>query len=535
MTMHGRDLSEMPPDTAAVGQRVMREGNAYRMIGDALADVLSDEQFSEMYQPTGREAVSPSMLAMVTLFQFQEQVPDREAAEMVAVRIDWKYALHLPLDYTGFDFSVLCDFRRRILEHGKEALVFEAILEKVRALGFIKKRGKVRTDSIAVIGAVRALSILETVSETLRVAVRAIEEADPTWTQREVPASFREQYARMRPEYRLSKEEREGALRQTGQDGFWLLDRIEASAPRKVREAEAVKVLRIVWEQRYDRVEGKVTAREGTADCTELIVTPHDPGVRAGEKRGHKWHGEKAHVTETAEAGEVNFITDVTTANASSGDGQALPQIRGGLARRGLSPPEQYVDAGYVSGKQMAESRAAGTVLMGPPLADTSPNGFKIRDFRIDRAARQATCPEGRESVRWSERTDRDGSKAANIQFRASDCAVCPLRDRCTSGQGGRSLHLSEHYEALEARRAEAATETFRQKMRARPAVESTLSELVRAYGFRRHRYRGEGRRHLENMLKAAACNLRRLVRALFARSERAKGTHRGKPAAAGV
>lgn len=534
MTMHGRDLSEMPPDTAAVGQRVMRADNPCRVIGDALADVLSDEQFSEMYQPTGREAVSPSMLAMVTLFQFQEQVPDREAAEMVAVRLDWKYALHLPLDYTGFDFSILCDFRRRILEHGKEALVFEAILEKVKALGFIKKRGKARTDSIAVIGAVRALSILETVSETLRVAVRAIEKADPTWAGREVPASFREQYARMRPEYRLSKEEREAALRQTGRDGFWLLDRIEASAPKEVREAEAVKVMQAVWEQRYDRVEGKVTTREGTADCTELIVTPHDPGVRAGEKRGKKWHGEKAHVTETAEAGKVNFITDVTTAGASSGDGEALPRIREGLARRDLSPPEQYVDAGYVSGKQMTESRAAGTVLMGPPLPDTSPNGFKIRDFEIDRAARRAACPGGQKSVRWSERTDRDGSKAANIQFGASACAVCPLRDGCTSGQGGRSLHLSEHYETLEERRAEATTQEFARKMRARPAIESTLSELVRGYGLRRHRYRGDGKRHLENLLKAASCNLRRLVRALLGRLERAKGRGGAEPAPAG-
>jgi transposase len=527
MTMHSRDLSEMPPETAAVGGRVMREANPYRVIGDALADILADEQFAEMYEPIGREALSPSMLAMVTLFQFHEKVPDREAAEMVAVRLDWKYALHLPLDYTGFDFSVLCDFRRRILEHGKEALVFEAILDRVKALGFIKKRGKARTDSIAVLGAVRALSILETVSESLRLAVRAIEGADPAWAEETIPGSFREQYGRMRPDYRLSQEEREAALRQTGEDGYWLLDRIDASASRTCLGAEAVGVMRTVWGQRYDRVEGKVALRQGTVECTELIVTPHDPGVRAGEKRGVKWHGEKVHVTETAEAGQVNFITDVTTSGASSGDGEALAQIREGLARREVSPPELYVDSGYVSGKQMAQSQATGTVLMGPPLPDTSPNGFKIRDFEIDRAARHARCPGGQESARWSERTDRDGSKAVNIQFAASACAACPLREECTSSQGGRSLHLSEHHEALEARRAEAESEGFRQRMRARPAIEATLSELVRGYGLRQHRYRGDAKRHFENMLKAASCNLSRLVRALLAhwrRAEAARG-----------
>src|SRR5207248_11368862 len=86
--------------------------------------------------------------------------------------------------------------------------------------------------------------------------------------------------------------------------------------------------------------------------------------------------------------------------------------------------------------------------------------------------------------------------------------------------KSGRSLHLSEHYE-LAARRAEAQTEAFRERMRARPAIEATLSELVRAHGLRRHRYRGEAKRHFENLLKGAACNLKRLVRALVARWER--------------
>lgn len=513
----------------------MSESNPYRVIGDHLADILQDEQFADMYESTGRYAVSPSLLAMVTIFQFQEKVPDREAAEMVAMRLDWKYALHLPLDYPGFDFSILCDFRQRILEHGKEALIFDTILKKVQALGFIKKRGKQRTDSIAVVGAVRQLSILETVSETMRTTLAAMAKTDPAWVEKAVPAIFREQYAESRPDYRLTAEEREAALLQTGKDGYWLLEQVDASAPEGIKDLRELRTMRAVWEQRYHRVEGKVKVREKTIDATKLIVTPHDPGVRAGEKRGKKWHGEKVHVTETAEKGEVNFITDVTTANASSGDGESLGEIREGLAQRDLTPGEQYVDSGYVSGKQIADSEAEGIELIGPPLADTSPNGFKISDFAIDRMSRQAICPARHKSVKWSQRTDRDGSRAINIQFRASTCAACPLRDRCTSSQSGRSLHLGEHYETLEARRAEAKTEQFREKMRSRPAIEATLSELVRGYGLRRHRYRGDAKRHFENMLTGAACNLKRLVRALLARWERAKGDIGGEMALASI
>lgn len=118
-----------------------------------------------------------------------------------------------------------------------------------------------------------------------------------------------------------------------------------------------------------------------------------------------------------------------------------------------------------------------------------------------------------------SERTERDGSRAVNIRFAAAVCAACPVRAHCTRGRSGRSVHLREHYELGAARRADAQTAAFR----ARPALEAPLSELVRAhgYGLRRHRYRGEAKRHFEHLLKATACNLKRRARALVLRRER--------------
>lgn len=128
-------------------------------------------------------------------------------------------------------------------------------------------------------------------------------------------------------------------------------------------------------------------------------MTPHDVGGRAGEKRGQSWHGDKVHVTETAEPDTPTFITDVTTAPAPSGDSAALPTIRQHRAERDLLPAEQYVDASYVSGPQLAHSQARGIDLVGPPLPDTSPQAFKIADFRIERATKQAWCPQGHPCV----------------------------------------------------------------------------------------------------------------------------------------
>jgi transposase len=523
MTLRARDAEELPEDIGAIGRAVLGEGDPYRVIGERLADIVEDEAFAGMYDTRGRAAVWPSVLALVTIFQFLEDLPDREAARAVAVRLDWKYALHLPLGYTGFDFSCLSYFRRRMLGHDESRLVFEAVLARVRALGFLKRHGKQRTDSLGVVGAVRELSQLELVWEALRLALRALVETAPAWVEAQVPAAFRTQYLERRSDYRLGAEERAAEVVRVGQDAVWLLDRLaDDAAAATLRGLAEVETLATIWQQRYERIDGQVRRRTKTVDATELVVTPHDPGVRIGQKRGHAWWGDKVHVTETvAEPGDpadqVRFITDVTTSPAPSGDGRALAEIRDHLDERDLLPTEQVVDSGYVSGKHLAESEAAGIDLVGPPLADTSTNGFKLADFAIDRAACRAVCPAGQVATKWAARTERDGSHAVRIGFPTAVCAACPLRTRCTTGTGGRSLSLSEHYDRLTARRAEAQTPAFREKLKARAGIEATLSELVRRHGLRRHRYRGDDKRHFEHLLKAAACNLKRLARALAA------------------
>jgi transposase len=516
MTLHPRDPHAIPDDIAAVGAAILAPTNPYRLLGEQLADLFVDIDFAPLYTNHGRAAVSPALLALVTIFQFLEHAPDRQAADAVRVRLDWKYALHLPVADLGFDFSCLSYFRRRLRNHAQERRLFETVLERIRSLGLVKARGKQRTDALAVLGAVRELSRLELASETLRLALVAIEQAAPLWAQRQVPASYRTHYGRQRADYRLTEAQRQTALLEVGQDGAWLLEQLDA-APAAVAALAAVQTLRTVWAQRYEQQADGVRVREQTVDATQLIVTPHDPGVRAGEKRGHAWRGEKVHVTETAEPDRPNFITDVTTANASQADSAALPTIRTQERGRGLLPSEQYVDAGYVTGQQLADSAAEGIALLGPALPDTSLNGFKIADFVLDWEAHRATCPAGQTSVKWRHKTERDGSSAVQIQFAAATCAACPLRGQCTTGTSGRSLHINEHYGLVAARRAEAQTKTFRHKLWARSAIEATLSELVRAHGLRRHRYRGDAERQAENFCKAAACNLKRLIRVLVA------------------
>ena len=271
-----------------------------------------------------------------------------------------------------------------------------------------------------------------------------------------MPAAFRTLCLERRSDSRLTAAERQAEVERVGQDSRWLLDRLASTAGAALQVAAAVRTLATIWQQRYERVDGQVRWRDKTVDSTELIVTPHDPGVRAGQKRGRTWRGDKAPITETiaepptaADAGSaepadpVRFITDVTTSPAPSGDGQALAEIREHRTERDLLPTEQVVDSGYVSGKHLAESEAAGIDLIGPPLADTATNGFKLDDFTIDRDARRAVCPARQVATKWAIRTERDGSQSVQIRFPTAVCAAGPLRPQCTTGASGHNLTLA--------------------------------------------------------------------------------------------
>src|SRR5438105_3268653 len=85
----------------------------------------------------------------------------RRAAEAVRARIDWKYALGLELTDAGFDFSVLCELRTRLIGGSAELLLLDALLTACKARGYLKLRGRQRTDSTHVLGILRVLNRLE--------------------------------------------------------------------------------------------------------------------------------------------------------------------------------------------------------------------------------------------------------------------------------------------------------------------------------------------------------------------------------------
>jgi len=151
----------IPEDTVHVAKAAFPKGNMYLTLRDAVGPIFEDETFKELNPSLGQPAESPGRLALITWMQFLEGLTDRQAAEAVRSRIDWKYMLGLRLDDPGFDFSVLSEFRQRLLEGQAEKLLLDELLKRCDAMGLLKGKKKQRTDSTHVIAAVCALSLLE--------------------------------------------------------------------------------------------------------------------------------------------------------------------------------------------------------------------------------------------------------------------------------------------------------------------------------------------------------------------------------------
>ncbi len=114
----------------------------YRVVAECVNEFLSDADFKDWYAVEGRPGINPILLSLVTIFQFLEKLPDRTAAQMAVMRLDWKYALRQPLDWTGFHYSDLCNFRKRLLEHSGESVIFERLLAYLRERGLVRAGGR---------------------------------------------------------------------------------------------------------------------------------------------------------------------------------------------------------------------------------------------------------------------------------------------------------------------------------------------------------------------------------------------------------
>jgi transposase len=524
------------------------------LIRDRLGEWLHDEDFAAAFGIRGRPGWSPSRLALVTVLQRAENLPDRQAAEAARTRIDWQYLLGLPIDDPGFDHTVLAEFRTRVADAGLEQVTLDALLERLVSERLVKAGGKQRTDSTHVIAAVAALNRLELAGESVRAALEALAAAHPAWLEQRVCVpDFARRYGTPMTSWRppASQARRDELAIAYARDGYALLEAVgDSAAPAWLREIPAVDVLRRVLLQNYTRTiteDGRevIRRREKEPDGDGLppghirIASPYDTDARWGVKREEFWLGYKLHITETCddppactcrdhdEAGHQrgcarlthpNLITHVATTDATVTDNQMTSVIDDDLAGRNLAPGRQYLDSGYLSAEiVVTAARDHGIALIGPLLADTSAQaragtGYARADFTTDYDTSTVICPQGKTSASWTPCAQR-GKDAIVVTFSSGDCGPCPARSLCTtSGKNRRQLTVlpRELAQAQAAARTAETTIPFQADYARRAGVEGTMHQAA-GHGARRARYRGLPKTRLDHLYMACALNLLRL------------------------
>jgi transposase len=537
MSLRPQPIGSIPEQTARVAHAAFPKGHPSLTLRDHLGTIFQDEDFVALFPAWGSPGLPPWRLALVTIMQFREQLSDRQAAEAVRARIDWKYLLGLELTDPGFDFSVLCEFRDRLLAGSAAALLLGKLLTRCRTMGLLTVRGQQRTDSTHVLAAIRVMNRLELVAETLRAALNAGATVAPPWLQALAPPVWYERYGTRIADTRLpqGQAKRAAYAQMVGEDGFARLDAVAApETPKHRQELPILTTLRRTWQRHYERSTGEGGALDHPARSgirfkshRELppaaagLESPYDPEARYRQKCDTQWTGYMVHVSETCEPTAPHLLTQVHTTTAAVYAAQCTAPIHQALSEKDVAPREHCVDGAYISAALLATSRDDhGITLRGPtrPVQGWQAHtdgGYDLHQFTVDWEQRQARCPQGKVSTVWREYVDREGKPSTLVRFSLQDCRPCHARPFCSrTTDTGRRLHLpsQEHFEALQEARAWYASAEGRQRYQCCAGGEGTLSQGVRAFGLRRTRYRGLEKTHLQHVATAAAINIDRMV-----------------------
>jgi len=315
MSLHAQILESIPEETARVALAAFPNGkNPIMILRDHLPKLFSDHDFTELYSGVGQPAYSPYRLMLVSVFQFMENLSDRQAANAVRARIDWKYALSLSLTDPGFDASILSEFRTRIVENQIQDFALNRILEFCKHQGLIKTNSKQRTDSTHILARIRHLNRLTLLGETVRATLNDLAETHPKWLLEIMKPEWEYRYVHRFEDLRWSKSENQLSVTvdQIGKDGQFILDAIQLHPIcSEIICLSSVRILTKVLEQQLDLIEGifRLKPSDKMALSSQKIISPYDEDARFSAKGDVSWEGYKAHFSETCDEELPRIIT----------------------------------------------------------------------------------------------------------------------------------------------------------------------------------------------------------------------------------
>ncbi len=516
--LKSRDSQGSFYDADFICEQLIPQDSFYRKFREIVWPLIKDEDFESMYcKDNGRPPILPSLLAIATILQFHKNLSDREMEAACMYDIQIKFALGLRLDERPFDHSSLGDFRKRLLEKGKEKAIFDRILSHLVQAKLIEKNEIQRIDATHIIADIAIPTMVQLVKKGIFEILKPLKSRHKeayAKISKEIPI---EEYGKEEVNHegpgRMDMDKKKRKLVEVVNDAHAVLKHSEnIGLERDIRKK--TEMLKRILRENIEESEEEIKEKEHKKKPKDILVSPIDPDARYGAKSAtKKFTGYKANVTETVES---RYITNIIAMPGNRVDGQTMVEAVTGQKSHELTPVKVIGDTAYGDGAYRKDLKANGTEVVAP-LREKNGKTKAIYPksmFTYNETKQTMTCPQGA----ITEANHRDYKKELTIfRFSTSQCSKCPVRQECTNDtDGSRTIGVSKvHAELIEAEIYN-RTEQYKEDMKLRPPIEGKLSELKRYHGLRRARYRGLNKMGLQCYFTAAAVNIKRWIKTII-------------------
>lgn len=503
-------------DADYICERLVPQDSFYRKFKELVTPLIKDEHFEDMYcKDNGRPAISPALLACACILQFYMDLSDQEIEDACAFDIRVKHALGLAIDERPFASSSVGDFRRRLLENGREKEIFDRILKHLIESQLIGKNEIQRIDATHVIADVAVPTAIRLIRKSTYEILKMVKNRrKDIWDIIAKEIEIRDYHKSMinkeipwKPEERSHKKvlikvvtEAKAVLRhvmglELGEKFDYRIDMLKLVLNENVKEEEnsGPRVL------------------ENKEKPKDYMISPIDPDARFGVKSASvKFAGYKANITESVDS---RFITNISATRGNVHDGTPMIQLISEQKREyGLSPEKLIGDAAYGSGLNRRLVAEYGTRIVAPVMSRAHENGdlYPKSMFEYDIEKQTVTCPQGMKTYK----STYDAKRCYTVYyFPTQVCEACASQDKCTNhAKGNRTVTVTLWEKEISEAERHNRTKLYKEEIRKRALIEATNSDLKRNHGMRRARYRGLQKVGLQFFFTAAVINIKRWI-----------------------
>jgi hypothetical protein len=248
-----RSFPKIPAETFQAVRKVYNIENIYLVIGDHLEEILDGIDFSLLDPSSSLNADTAAKLALVTAFQFAEGLPDPLAAEATQKRMDWKYALHQPLDHPGFSAAALCRFRRNLFSSHKALPEMAQIHQRLGKKGLYPTGCRTEFDAVEAMSMSCKITRYYQLNRSMKAALSLLVTTAPDWLRDNALPHWYERYKTGSLAWPVDRTtlDLDAEARALGSDVQRLLETLSSEPNSELSAHAEIRNLAYLWREQY--------------------------------------------------------------------------------------------------------------------------------------------------------------------------------------------------------------------------------------------------------------------------------------------